>query len=33
MRYRLDKIEKITSLNFNEIGDKTRMYLALCAPA
>ncbi|KAB7714409.1 XRE family transcriptional regulator [Plesiomonas shigelloides] len=33
LRYRLDKIEKITSLNFNEIGDKTRMYLALCAPA
>lgn len=30
LRYRLDKIEKVTALNFNKISDKSRMYLALC---
>lgn len=29
LRYRLDRIEQITSLNFNNITDKTRLYLAL----
>ncbi|MGL4984672.1 MAG: PucR family transcriptional regulator, partial [Plesiomonas sp.] len=33
LRYRLDNIEKITSLNFNKISDKSRMYLALCTQA
>ncbi len=29
LRYRLEKIEKETSLNFNSISDKTRLYLSL----
>jgi carbohydrate diacid regulator len=29
LRYRLERIEKETSLNFNSISDKTRLYLSL----
>lgn len=29
LRYRLEKIQQITSLNFNKISDKTRLYLAV----
>ncbi|WP_087016556.1 sugar diacid recognition domain-containing protein [Thaumasiovibrio subtropicus] len=31
LRYRLDKIEQITSLKFNNINDKTHLYLAVIA--
>ncbi len=31
LRYRIEKIEKITSLSFNNLNDKTRLYLSFCS--
>ncbi|MEF1216748.1 helix-turn-helix domain-containing protein, partial [Photobacterium damselae] len=33
LRYRLEKIEQETKLNFNNIADKTRLYLATLSQA
>ncbi|SON48259.1 sugar diacid recognition domain-containing protein [Vibrio tapetis] len=30
LRYRIEKIEKITSLSFSNLNDKTRLYLSFC---